>query len=357
VTAEADTPERSFRTPATAVLEWATRVFSVLGADRTAAQDAALALVAADLAGHPSHGVRLVATYAHQVDSGELLPEARPALVRQDAHSTVVTGGRGLGAGAMRLAVRSAKEQARRNGVATVLLTDHGHLGRLGLYVAQLSAAGMVGVLSSGHGLLPEEAIVAPLGGVDRVFDTNPWAFGFPAEGGDVIIDMSSAAISYNAVRALGLAGAPIPGHLAQDRLGQPCTDPDLVLATGSLLPAGGAVGYGLALAACGLAALAGGAPDTAPPESIAGTFLLALDVARYRPLAQYRRHLGAATAAVRAGTPAKPGEPVRTPGSRGVLVRSPREVGGTIELHESTLRELEDTCHRMRLPAFPESR
>ncbi|MEV5600810.1 Ldh family oxidoreductase [Streptomyces sp. NPDC052299] len=353
----AEAVERSFRTPATAALEWATRVFRVLGADHTTAQDAALALVAADLAGHPSHGVRLVTTYAHQADSGELLPEARPAIVRQDAHSTVIAGRRGLGAGAMRLTVRNATEQARRHGAATVLLTDHGHLGRLGLYVAQLSAAGMVGVLSSGYGLLPEEAVVAPVGGVDRVFDTNPWAFGFPAEGGDIIIDMSSAAISYNAVRALGLAGVPIPGHVAQDRHGQPCTDPDSVLATGSLLPAGGAVGYGLALAACGLAALAGGPPASAPLESIAGTFLLALDVTRYRPLAQYRRHLGAAAAAVRAGTPAKPGSPVRTPGSRGVLVRSPREVSGTIELSESTFRELEDTCHRMRLPAFPESR
>ncbi|WP_189220193.1 MULTISPECIES: Ldh family oxidoreductase [Streptomyces] len=337
-------------------MEWAARVFGALGADDTAAQDAAFALVAADLAGHSSHGIRLVATYAHQAEVGELVPGVRPAVVRRGARSTVIEGRRCLGATAMRLAVRRAAEEARRNGAATVLVTGHGHLGRLGLYVAQLSALGLVGVLTTGHALLPEETIVAPMGGIDRVFDTNPWAFGFPAEGGDVIIDMSSAAISYNAVKALEHAGERIPEHLAQDSHGQPCTDPGSVLESGSLLPAGGAVGYGLALAACGFAALAGGPPVTAPPEGIAGTFLLALDVARYRPLDQYRRHLGAATASIRRSTPVKPEEPVHIPGRRGVLVRSPGEVRGTIELHGTTRRELEDTCHHMRLPAFPGS-
>ncbi|BFV61162.1 hypothetical protein KCMC57_up62660 [Kitasatospora sp. CMC57] len=252
--------------PARAAMEWAARVLGVLGADDSAARDAAVALVAADLAGHSSHGIRLIATYAHQASAGELVPSARPAVVRRSPRSVVVEGRRALGAAAMGLAVRSAVEGARRDGTATVAVTGHGHLGRLGLYVAQLSASGLVGVLTCGHALLPEEAVVAPLGGVDRVFDTNPWAFGFPAEGGNLVIDMSSAAITYNAVRELDLARALVPDRPAQDGEGRPCTDPGRVLRTGSLPPAGGAVGYGLTLAACGFAALAQGPPPDGPP-------------------------------------------------------------------------------------------
>ncbi|WP_033434034.1 Ldh family oxidoreductase [Saccharothrix syringae] len=339
------------RWPATTALDWAAGVFRALGADEETASAVALALVAADLAGHASHGVRLVATYAHQVSVGELVASARPRVIGRDGGHTSLSGGFGLGAGTMRHAVACAAEDARRHGFATVGLSDLGHVGRLGLYVSQLSAQGLIGILTCGSAFVPSERVVAPLGGVERVFDTNPWAFGFPAEGGDVVIDMSTSARSYNAVAALAASGGRLPEGVGQDRHGRPCPDPAEVLRSGSLLPAGGAVGYGLALATACLAALG----DGPRAGGVAGGFLVAIDVARRRPVEPYRRHVGEVADALRASAPRSPDLPVRVPGGRGALVRSPAEVSGLIPVDEYVVEQLEETCQRLGLPPVPE--
>jgi uncharacterized oxidoreductase len=240
-------------------------------------------LVAANLAGHDSHGVGIVPRYVDSLLEGGLAVNRTP-IVRLDTGTLLVLDGdagygQSVGARAMELAI----ERAKQHGVCVLGLHNVHHIGRIGHWAEQAVAAGLVSI----HFVnVLSRPIVAPWGGRDARFGTNPFCVGVPVpRGAPVILDMATSAIAQGKARVAFNQGVLLsPGKLL-DKDGEPTTDPRFGVKPpyGALLPMGEHKGYGLAMV-CELlgGALAGGrtwrGPDTGKRRVQNGMFAILID-------------------------------------------------------------------------------
>lgn len=110
----------------------------------------------------------------------------------------------------------------------------------LGWFTKRAASAGLIAL-----GVTNASPSIAPVGGSKRVIGTHPIAFAVPNGVGGVAIDQATAVVTLGAVNMAKEAGQTIPEGWAVDTDGNPTTDPEAAL-KGSLLPAGGAKGWGL---------------------------------------------------------------------------------------------------------------
>jgi len=240
-------------------------------------------LVQANLMGHDSHGIGMLPRYASAYLEGSLKPNASVSTVLDGGALLRLDGNTGfgqvIGAQAMELGI----ERARQHGSCIVALGNSHHLGRIGAWAEQAAAAGLVSL----HFVnVVSRSIVAPHGGADARFGTNPFCAGVPLPGRPpVILDFATSVIAQGKTRvAHNKSEAVAPGYLIDDR-GHATTDPRYAVVPpfGALLTFGEHKGYGLALM-CELlgGALAGGltqhSSDTSKMRVINGMFSVLLD-------------------------------------------------------------------------------
>jgi len=266
-------------------------------------------LVTAELRGYSSHGLwRLPSIVAA---SGKAVAAPRldislPALVTVD-------GGGSQGIVCVNELLRLAREKAEAAGTALGGLRNYrGTTGCLGVYGAELAAAGFVSIL-----MCNAEHAVAPFGGARAVIGTNPIAVSIPTRDFPFVADIATAARSYGALHEAMAAGARVPEGLVQTGCGEPSTDPREA-DRGSQLPMSGHKGYALGLAIellCGPLLGAKAGRDAVPGSD--GFLAVVIDPARLRPRALQEVDTDALFAEVRAG-PLAPGfEEIRIPGQK----------------------------------------
>ena len=225
-------------------------------------------LVEANLKGHDSHGVGLAPRYiAHALD-GRLTVGGRPSVITDQGPFLLLDGNMGygqtVGAEAMELAIA----KARKEGVAIVGLRNVHHLGRIGAWGEMCARAGFVSIhYVNAHGHRP---IVAPHGGYDARYSTNPYCTALPETPDNpmLVLDMATSRVAQGKVRVAHNKGAALPDGAAVDPEGHPTRDPGVMFSDpqGAMLSFGDHKGYGLALICEVLAgALTGG--GTARPE------------------------------------------------------------------------------------------
>ena len=205
-------------------------------------------LVEANLTGHDSHGIGMLPRYADAYLQGGLQPNAQisllhdsGALLRLDGHSGF---GQVIGQQAMALGIARAQAQ----GSCIVALGNAHHLGRIGAWAEQVAAAGLVSmhfvnVISRG--------IVAPFGGSDARFGTNPFCAGVPITGRPpVILDFATSMIAQGKARVAMNKGEQLAPDCLIDDQGRPTQEPRYTVLPpwGALLTFGGHKGFGLAL-------------------------------------------------------------------------------------------------------------
>ena len=93
--------------------------------------------------------------------------------------------------------------------------------GAIGYYANEIAAAGYIGFVFS---RAPER--VAAFGSYEPVFGTNPMAIALPSRPRPVVLDMSTAAMSFYGLLEAKTAGQPIPVTAAYDAAGHQTTDP-----------------------------------------------------------------------------------------------------------------------------------
>jgi ureidoglycolate dehydrogenase (NAD+) len=174
---------------------------------------------------------------------------------------------------------------------------------------------------------------------------TSPFAIAVP--GGPVvpILDFSTAAIPMGKLRGMADRHEALAPGLALDALGQPTEDPT---AAKTPLPLAGAKGSGLSFMFECLTSILAGAPIIAPSLSgrskgrhVQNAFILAIDVARFRPVDAFRRDLKDLIARIEA-LPRQPGvAKLLAPGERGAMTAR-RNLETGIPLSEKTLAMLE---------------
>jgi LDH2 family malate/lactate/ureidoglycolate dehydrogenase len=298
-----DTMEQiSNRVPPAAIAGLITDALAKMGLPATDAAKIAELMTEADLTGADAHGVFRLPQYVRRLRAGGLNP--RPEItVRKTAPATaLVDGDNGMGHLVMAQAAETAIELARVCGLGWVGARRSNHAGAAGVYAALPLAEQMVGIYS----VVASANHMAPWGGAETLLGTNPLAVAIPAASeAPVVLDIATTVASYGTVKNYRLRGKQMPeGWMVSNRDGGPITDPERS-AEGLLLPIGGYKGSGLALVLGLLAGTLNGAAFgrdvvdfNADEESFGDTghFIIALDIARFTPLADFTaevdRHL-----------------------------------------------------------------
>ena len=238
------------------------------GSDPREADLVAGNLVEANLTGHDSHGVGMIPRYVESLLEGGLAPNQHPRIVLDTGVLLRLDGQRGygqvIGVETMALGI----ERARKHGTCIVALANSHHLGRIGHWAEQCLRASLVSV----HFVnVISRPIVAPWGGRDARYGTNPFCIGIPRPGREpFVLDMATSRIAQGKTRVAHNQGKELaPGTLIDDR-GNPTTDPryGAIAPYGAIMPFGEHKGYGIAVA-CELlgGALSGGKTAQAPDE------------------------------------------------------------------------------------------
>ena len=103
-------------------------------------------VVAANLAGHDSHGVIQIPTYIERIKVGHIVPGAPWTIVQESPTTTVVDGHWGFGYVANERAMRLTIDKARTANVAAATVFRQGHIGRLSSYTQMAAAAAEVAI-------------------------------------------------------------------------------------------------------------------------------------------------------------------------------------------------------------------
>jgi uncharacterized oxidoreductase len=245
-------------------------IFRAAGSSAREAGLIAEQLVEANLTGHDSHGVGMVPRYIEVLRAGHLKPNRDASVTLDSGVMMALDGNEGYGQVMGFQAMERGIARAREHGTAVVALRNSHHIGRIGHWAEQCLAAGFV---SMHYVNVVSEPVVAPFGGRDARFQTNPFCVGIPLPGRKpVLLDFATSRIAMGKVRVAMNKGEQVKPGTLLDRHGEPTTDPRELFARpdhGAIVPFGEHKGYGLAIV-CELlgGALTGGRTLHAKPAS-----------------------------------------------------------------------------------------
>jgi uncharacterized oxidoreductase len=265
-------------------------VLIAAGSSAAEAEKVAANLVMSNLSGHDSHGVGMLPRYVDAVLEGGLVPNASVQTVLEAGALLSLNGQRGYGQVIGEQAMALGIARARLHGSCIMALAESHHLGRIGHFAEMAVAEGLVSL----HFVnVKSRAVVAPWGGSDGRFGTNPCCIGIPlipqsveatpsqqgprdrlgrtagaaapsggsaahavaSLGGHFILDFATSRVAQGKMRVAYNQGKAVAPGLLMDEHGQPTTDPGVVVVPqpngffGALMPFGEHKGYGLAIA------------------------------------------------------------------------------------------------------------
>jgi uncharacterized oxidoreductase len=364
---------------AAALRDVVARILVGAGSASEEAEQVAANLVMASLSGHDSHGVGMVPRYVDAVRQGGLVPNAAATVAVDIGTMLALDGHRGYGQVVGVQAMALAMQRAHAHGSCIMTLRNAHHLGRIGHFAEMAVAQGLVAL----HFVnVLSRAVVAPWGGADGRFGTNPCCIGIPLTRGEAtghgagpphasatrsggnaghdatsadapfILDFATSRVAQGKMRVAHNKGETVaPGTLI-DEHGRPTTNPGVVVVPqsnglfGALRTFGEHKGYGMAVA-CELlgGALSGGETwhrknDPAVRSVINGMLTILIDPGRLGTKASFEREAVAFVDWVRAG-PVAPGfESVLIAGDPERAARAQREERG-IDIDDATWTEL----------------
>jgi LDH2 family malate/lactate/ureidoglycolate dehydrogenase len=174
-------------------------------------------LLYAQLRGNNQGVVKLIGKgIPRDPSAGEIVIEKETPL------SARINGNRNHAMVVVHKALEIVAEKAEKSGfgIAGTFNTNTSS-GAIGYVASELARRGFIGLVLSRS---PER--VAMHGSYEPVFGTNPIAIGIPTGDDPIVLDMSTAAISYYGLVEAVTAGSDIPDDMAYDAAGHPTTSP-----------------------------------------------------------------------------------------------------------------------------------
>lgn len=313
-------------------------------------------LVMANLTGHDSHGIGIVPRYIESLREGGLAPNKHSIVKLDGGPMLALDGQAGYGQVIGLEATEMAIERARRHGVCVMALANAHHLCRIGQWAEQAIDAGLVSISFVN---VISRSIVAPFGGSDARFGTNPVCIGVPLAGQPpFVLDMATSAVAQGKVRVAHNKGERLPPGLLLDDKGHPTTEPRFGVSPpfGALATIGQHKGYGLAVV-CELlgGALTGGgtwhSDDRSKKRILNGMLSILIDPARLGTAEAFAREAVAFVDWVRMSPPVEGVDRVRIAGEpeRETHARRSRE---GIPVDETTWKEIRAAGELLGVPA-----
>ena len=309
-------------------------------------------LIEANLTGHDSHGIGMLPRYVDAFREGGLHPNTHVQLVLDCGALLRLDGGAGFGQviGREAMALGIARAQALGNSI--VALGNAHHLGRIGAWAEQCARAGLVSL----HFVnVIARSIVAPFGGSDARFGTNPFCAGVPRTGrAPIILDFATGVLAQGKMRIAYNKGEPVPPDCLLDDHGQPTRAPRYAVVPpfGALAAFGLHKGSGLAVM-CELlgGALASGithrADDAGQRRVLNGMLSVLIDPARLAQRAVFERETLAFVDWVKASPPRAGVDRVRIAGEPEREARAQRSAHG-VPVDATTWQEILDAATQL---------
>jgi LDH2 family malate/lactate/ureidoglycolate dehydrogenase len=342
------------RVDAERLIDFAAAVYAGAGMPEPDARLVADTLVQADLWGHQSHGVLRLGWYLDRIRNRVMNPVTRPELVVDAGAIAVIDGQDGVGHVLTLLATREAVRRAKAHGLGCVAVRNSNHFGTCMYYTLTGAREGCVTMLTTNGG-----PAMAPWGGMKKIVGTNPWSIAAPAgKRPPFVVDMAATGVARGKIYLARNKGLPIPLGWAINAAGAPTTDPQEAI-DGIILPMAEHKGYAMAAMVDMLSGVLTGSgflsavhsPYKTAEKSNCGHLVIALDIERFQPLAQFNARMEQFVAELKAVPLARGFDEVFYPGEMEANnnLRNRRE---GIEFPEDTLADLKRIAKETGLEA-----
>jgi delta1-piperideine-2-carboxylate reductase len=221
----------------------ARRAFSSNGCDQGNTEALVRTVVTAERDGSLSHGLFRVPGYVASLRSGKVNGHADPTVTHASPVVVKVHGDNGYASLAIERGVPVLADAAKQFGVAVMPVTHTHHFAALWPETEAIAAEGLIGLACGCY-----KPMVAPWGGKNPLFGTNPISCAWPRPGEDpVVVDMATAAMAHGEVQIAAREGHSVAPGVGLGPDGEPTTDPNEII-KGTLLPFGGYKGSAIAL-------------------------------------------------------------------------------------------------------------
>jgi ureidoglycolate dehydrogenase (NAD+) len=308
-----------------------TRCFTSAGLPKAHADAVVDQMVTANLRGVDTHGVILTERYINAIKSGEINTRPKIRRLKVNVASEVMDGDYGAGQYVAMRATKDAMALASKNGVGSVWVVNMSHVAMLAQYGITIANRRMAGLLFTNS-----NAGVAPLGGREKVFGTNPICFSFPYGKYPIAFDGATSGAAGMKIELYRIQGKPLPEGWAVDKEGKPTTDPTKV---GALLPFGAHKGYALMfMVEMFSSVLSGGlmSRELKHKNSQGGLYVQAIDIKQNRSYKEYSADLDRLAEMIKASVPAGSEQKVYLPGEIEFLTSERRKTEGIPVLKET---------------------
>ena len=313
----------------------ATSALAALGFDRDECELIAGHLLDCELRGLGFSGLARVLSIAERQHA--VSRARRPMeILRETPVSARIDGGDAVGYLVAERATDIAIAKALSSGIAIIGANDTWYTGMLSYYAERIVRHDLVTMIASNA-----SPWVAPEGGAEGRYGTNPICFGFPSADEPVIWDIGTSAIIHAQVLEALRLGKPLPEGLAIDASGKLTTDPAAAL-SGAFMPWGGHRGSGLGLVVQMLGMLAG-SPMLPGQLQEFGFLVIAVRPDLLVDLDTFKRQIADYADIVRSTTPLAGRQPVRMPFDRSRAERARRLAEGVIHVPPAIIAALED--------------
>lgn len=278
-----------------ALRDFVTTIYARAGMPDADAAFIADTLVQADLWGHQSHGVLRTGWYLARLQSGVMKMVSETNFAVDAGSVAVIEGQDSVGQVVTKFATEDVIRRAKAHGVAAVAVRNSNHFGTCMYYTRMAAEQGCVMMLTTNGG-----PAIAPWGGIRKIIGTNPWSVSCPAgRHPPFMMDMANTGVARGKIYLARQRHEQIPLGWALTAEGEPTTDPQAAI-DGIILPMAGHKGYAIALVVDMLSGVLSGSsflsavngPYKTDKKSGAGHFMVAIDIAKLQPLAEFNERM-----------------------------------------------------------------
>jgi LDH2 family malate/lactate/ureidoglycolate dehydrogenase len=312
-------------------------------------------LVEADLFGHTTHGLGLLADYVEEIATGRMATAGGPDVLTQSGAIETWDGRHLPGIWTTKLAVDTAVKAAGTFGLGAVAIRRSHHIACLAAFLEEPARRKFLTIIFSSD---PSAEFVAPFGGTRPVLTPNPIAAGIPATPDPILMDVSTSITTAGLCARARNEGSKLPHPWLLTAEGQASDDPNVLTNGGSILPVGGLdhghKGYALSLLVEALTqGLSGFGRAEQPKAWGAAVFVLAIAPQAFGPLEDFERELNWTADACHSSPPRSQTSPVRLPGELALQLKA-KSLAEGVALYPSVLRSLKALAASRGI-AFPQ--